>query len=588
MSTDINLSPFMNLPEPVVGSTDGPQWATNVNTSLTLIDRHNHTPGMGVPITPAGLNINSDLSFNNNSATNVKAVVLNVQPSFASNGGIYVIGTDLYYNNASTGFPVQITNGNSIAGATGSITGLTAPASASYVAPTFVWQSNANTPANLDAGSVILRNVTINSRGLTLSPPTGLSVDYTLVLPTIPAVQSIMALDALGNISAPYTVDGSTIVINTNVIQVGTITNTNIVDNTINGAKIVDHSITDQQLVLGALQVGSAYRNFIINSAFDYWQRATTGAAANGASTYVADRWYIKNSLGGGSTLTMAQVAGVTVGSKYGCSVKITVAPTSSQANGTELYTTLDNLSSRDLMGRNATINAQLKALGNVTEVGIQFYYNTTEAKVSTAIGSEQLVTVNTSTFTLGTLANQLLTAATITANGVVGMRIRVTAVSGGNLYDVNNGFVVEQVQMNLFSAYTAFMRQGSSDTAELQLCQRYYEKSYKPGVYPSATTDGEVWFGPGAAQTPSANNPMLTNVAFKADKFKLPTVQIYDSLGGVGNSVDVLVAGTVTPSVGGVIYLVGSSSFSAGLNSTASVATASAVGFQWTADAEI
>jgi pectin methylesterase-like acyl-CoA thioesterase len=84
-------------------------------------------------------------------------------------------------------------------GPTGSITGLTPPASVSYGFGTFVFESNVNTPANLDAGSIILRNIVANSHGLTLSPPAAMSADYTLTLPSLPASKEPVTLDTSGN-----------------------------------------------------------------------------------------------------------------------------------------------------------------------------------------------------------------------------------------------------------------------------------------------------------------------------------------------------------------------------------------------------
>jgi hypothetical protein len=70
--------------------------------------------GSGIPITPLGLNINSDLSFQSNNLNLVRAVRMNNQSIVLSGAGdvaqTYVKGGDLYYNNAS-GIPVQVTNG---------------------------------------------------------------------------------------------------------------------------------------------------------------------------------------------------------------------------------------------------------------------------------------------------------------------------------------------------------------------------------------------------------------------------------------------------------------------------------------------
>lgn len=217
-------SPNMNLPVPGVGLTDGPQYATDVNNCLTLLDQHDHSPGKGVQITPAGLNITSDLPININNLTLVRSVRFSPQAAPLAGpsdlGCLYESGVDLYYNDGS-GNQVRITQSGGVAGSPGSIANLTSPASASYVAlsKTFVWQSDALTPANLDAGSLILRNIVSGSDGLTLSPPTLVS-DYTLTLPFIPGSTKLMTLDASGVMAATLGVDNSTIEISTSNLQV--------------------------------------------------------------------------------------------------------------------------------------------------------------------------------------------------------------------------------------------------------------------------------------------------------------------------------------------------------------------------------
>lgn len=245
MSNAIN-SPNMMLPVPVVGQDPGPQYAVDVNNCLTIVDGHNHAPGSGVQINPNGLNINSDLTMLNNNLTSAKSVRFQSQASPLSGsfdlGCIYESGVDLFYNDGN-GNQIRITQSGGIAGTPGSISNLTSPASASYVAltDTFVWQSAANTPANLDAASIILRDLVANSFGLTLSPPASMGADYSLTLPSLPTTQSIMTLDASGIMSAPYTVDNNTIVITSNVIQVG--------PNSIGPTQITANSIGAGQLV---------------------------------------------------------------------------------------------------------------------------------------------------------------------------------------------------------------------------------------------------------------------------------------------------------------------------------------------------
>lgn len=201
------ITPNMLLVLPGVALTDGPQWASDVNASLTLIDQHNHSADSGVQITPNGLNINSDLTITNNNLTFVRSLRFTAQGSpinAASDlGCIYESGVDLWYNDGS-GNQIQITQGGGIAGSPGSISNLTSPASASYVALSgaFVWQQAANTSADMDFGSAIMRNDTASSKALTLSPPAAMGSNYNLVLPSIPASTAPLFLDTGGNITA--------------------------------------------------------------------------------------------------------------------------------------------------------------------------------------------------------------------------------------------------------------------------------------------------------------------------------------------------------------------------------------------------
>ena len=230
----------------------------------------------------------------------------------------------------------------------------------------------------------------------------------------------------------------------------------------------------------------SNYYNFLVNGAFDYWQAgtSTTITSAGGASptnvyAYQADQWYVNNKLGGATTegvITYSRVLGSLNGSKYGAQVQITTAPVGTGAqNGLELYQTLSNAETIQLILQNASFSIQVQALNHVTQVGIQFMYATGENKVNTAIGSEVLTTVNSSGFTKCSINGQAIGNAMFTT-GVVGVRIRPTAVSSGNLYDLNNGFVVEQAMLNLGNTATPFQRQNNNPVQELAACQYFYE----------------------------------------------------------------------------------------------------------------
>lgn len=106
----------MNLTLPVVTVTLGPQWATELNAALEVIDEHDHTSGKGKRVPIAGLNINADLNFSNYKISNLYSVQLNSNTSAlsgASNASsLSVTNGDLYFTNGS-GVAVQLTSGGS-------------------------------------------------------------------------------------------------------------------------------------------------------------------------------------------------------------------------------------------------------------------------------------------------------------------------------------------------------------------------------------------------------------------------------------------------------------------------------------------
>lgn len=236
---DYNVSISMSLPIPVVGIAGGPLWATLLNTCLTTIDGHDHTPGRGVPITPNALNINTDLSMLGNSLTTIESLQFSPQTSVAASGALYEIGDDLYYRDGG-GTEIRMTALGGIAGTPGSIAGLVPPASATYTSGTFVWQADAGIAANMDFGSANLRNTTPNSTfALTLRPPSGLPNNYAITLPSLPATTRVLSITNTGTMAAGVA----------NAIITADITDANITlpkmaTNSVDTPQIVDNAVT--------------------------------------------------------------------------------------------------------------------------------------------------------------------------------------------------------------------------------------------------------------------------------------------------------------------------------------------------------
>lgn len=108
---------FMNLVLPIPTQEIGPDWAEELNTAFEVIDSHNHASGNGVKVTPAGLNINTHLDFQESKAYNLFSTQyddMDTPLSGASNANsVSVSGGNLYFTNGS-GISVQITSGGSV------------------------------------------------------------------------------------------------------------------------------------------------------------------------------------------------------------------------------------------------------------------------------------------------------------------------------------------------------------------------------------------------------------------------------------------------------------------------------------------
>ena len=199
------ISPNMNLPVPVPTVDPGPDYANNEVSCFNTIDSHNHTPGNGVQITPAGLNINSNLPLLGNSLTSVGTIQLNPQSSVSTTATVYEQGVDLYYNDGN-GNPVRITQGGSVAvsGAIG-FTGLpSGTASASYqsVPGTFQFQSATNIPSNISGASISVAQQTVSPNTITIQSPNSLASSYAFTLPTsTPSTTSLLQMDSSGAVS---------------------------------------------------------------------------------------------------------------------------------------------------------------------------------------------------------------------------------------------------------------------------------------------------------------------------------------------------------------------------------------------------
>lgn len=124
--------PQMSIVIPTRGAAGSGHWADVLDANLALIDSHDHAPGKGTRVTPAGINIDRDLTFNSSwAATALNRVTFaSVAPPavnkscFVGDGTGGTTANELYWTNA-LGTNVKITAGNAlnVAGFAGAIGG---------------------------------------------------------------------------------------------------------------------------------------------------------------------------------------------------------------------------------------------------------------------------------------------------------------------------------------------------------------------------------------------------------------------------------------------------------------------------------
>jgi hypothetical protein len=242
---DFNTSPNMNLPIPVPSVAPGPQYAENEQSCFQLIDTHNHTTGQGVQIPVAGLNIDNNLSLNGYALSACAGVTLQNQTVAPASNTVYTKSGDLYFKNG--GNEVQITTGTSVVGSPGNITNLVSPASVTWVSgsSSYVFRATGTTYGDLDFRNAILRNAGTSPFKMTVAPPGSMATDYTVTLPTPPAVSSFLLMDGSGTIA---TTIPTALGINTANIANSAITDAKLATDAVTTIKIQNSAVTPEKI----------------------------------------------------------------------------------------------------------------------------------------------------------------------------------------------------------------------------------------------------------------------------------------------------------------------------------------------------
>ena len=263
----------------------------------------------------------------------------------------------------------------------------------------------------------------------------------------------------------------------------------------------------------------TGFKNRIINGQMQIAQRATSATITAGstiaAGYSTVDRFYVYCT---GANVTAAQVAGSNATKNR---LQITGA---ASVTAVGIGQRIEQLNSYDLAGSTATLSADLAISATLTTVTWTASYATTTADTFGTLASPTVTQIATGTFTVTSTVTNFSTNITIPAAATTGIQIVFTvgALTAGLTWTVGN------VQLEKGSTVTSFDYRPYG--TELQLCQRYFTKSFATTTAP-ANSSSAPYEGVGASFLGGYFSSNF--VAFPATMRSAPTLTYYSSNNG-------------------------------------------------------
>ncbi|MBA0448775.1 hypothetical protein [Stenotrophomonas maltophilia] len=274
-----------------------------------------------------------------------------------------------------------------------------------------------------------------------------------------------------------------------------------------------------------ALQTAIPGRNRLINGNSDFWQRATTGTT-QGGEIYVADRWTVAAL---GCTHTVNRGANLPAGGAAPESRRFLNSIVSKTSAGSSAYVAQKIESVVTLSDGEVTVSGF--AYGPPGKrIGIRLIQHfgtggSPSASVSVELGT---VAVTAASWTYFQLSARLpsVKGKTLGSNAdsdFLWLVVDLCADAYGGVISGQNGeFGIAMLQLERGNRATAFDLRPLAH--ELQLCQRYYEKSYDNDVVPGTPTNsGRYSWGNSAASGATS----YMSVPFKTRKRATPAIVI-------------------------------------------------------------
>lgn len=309
-------------------------------------------------------------------------------------------------------------------------------------------------------------------------------------------------------------------------------------------------------------------KNYIINGNFDYWQRGISFISAG--AIYTADRMFCTYTTGTTNYTRSTDVPDAN--STYSLQIANTTG-TNPQVNQR-----IESIFAKDLANKTVTFKCKVKA-SDATGVPIRL-----QIQIPTVTDIYSGITVFTDlVISAAPVAGNWITFSTtisLSADVVRGMNVVIYRYTNGIPATTTTLFSQLQVIIG-DNADTDFSYAGRNIVEELQLCQRYFERSYDVNVIQPVTTQaGAIVF----ASANGAGGGTRFSFQFKVNKRAIPTIVVYNTVGGAANFMRNDSAGLDVAAGSG-----GSNGTSGGSASNGAATTTSHIhSFHYTADAEL
>jgi hypothetical protein len=285
-----------------------------------------------------------------------------------------------------------------------------------------------------------------------------------------------------------------------------------------------------------------AGKNAIINGAFDIWQRGTSSSTNLNYNS--ADRWWLYY---GAGTCTVSQESTIVPsGARYAAKLTQSVATTTNL----QWNQSIETPNAIPYAGQTVTLSGYVAASAS-TSIYITLNYSTATDVANTGSWTSLTPTTGANTVTVASTTYVRITASYVIPSTAKSLQIQMgtsSIASGTSIYFGN-------IQLELGTQATNFMRNGSTIQGELAACQRYYYRNQAPGGYaqlggngpagttsiiymayqtpiPLRVTPTSVDYGGDLRACDGVNYVTVTSVATSGGQNNCPILQVNSSAG--------------------------------------------------------